>query len=158
MRTYSAMNLEKSGICEAEGCTTPSKTHTYCSVHRKLIRHCRVEWCDDGIHGRGYCLRHYNRLLWFGHPYLRPGYGKDPKPDSPLSVRDREVLRLLAHGDFVEIVEIVEILGVKHNFVRQSVYKIRKKFGYDVVIHDRVLGGYKLSQPIPGIKKHPSLL
>ncbi len=119
---------------------------------------CAVEWCNNKQHGRGLCLNHYMRNRAYGHPYLHPNWKKEPDPEYPLSTRARILLRMLAHGDWVDINKLAYVMWTDRSSILRALADIRAKFGYDTVIHERTHNSLRLRIPVPGFKKHRSLM
>lgn len=123
------------------------------------MRRCMFEKCMGKHHARGFCGSHYARLLRNGDPLLHTKrVVRGPRRHRKVGIRDYEILRLLAHGEPVDVDDIAYLLHITAAAIRQSVYRIRLNYGYDAIVTDKSNHTLRLKVALPGYKKHKKLL
>lgn len=59
-----------------------------------MTRLCSVDGCENKHYGKGFCTKHYNRVLRHGDPHTPGHRGRTPRP-----VAERIALRAVPNGD-----------------------------------------------------------
>lgn len=143
--------------CHYEGCTKTFAIGKWCPPHRPIFEKCEVEWCRKPVGSGNFCLRHYYANRDHGHPYLHPTRDQSIHPDVALRPEDLRILRYLANGKFHNPEDIQVDLEITAFMLKQSIERLRQRFGYDVVIIDGKGGPLKLREAIPGVSTKPTV-